>query len=98
MLKAYTSVMFFRAMKLIEGVAARAQGKGYGATTVKQEGRLLQRLSGARPRLAVDIGGNVGNYTAELRNTKPSLGIHVFETSAVNIRKIRARLCHDPMI
>src|SRR5206468_207431 len=39
MLKAYTAVMFFKAMKLLEGMAARAQGKGYGATTVQQEVR-----------------------------------------------------------
>jgi len=98
MSNAYTAVMFFRAMKLLEGMAARAQGKGYGATTVQQEVRLLQRLSGARPRLAVDIGGNIGSYTAELRKTNPSLEIHVFEPSAVNIGKLRARFGDDRLI
>ncbi len=98
MLKAYTSLMFFRIMKLIEGAAARAQGKGYGATTVKQEVRLLQRLSGTVPRLAVDIGGNVGQYTAELRKSNPSLEIHLFEPSAVNIGKLRARFSTDKLI
>ena len=98
MLKAYTSLMFFKVMKLIEGAAARAQGKGYGATTVKQEVRLLQRLSGTTPRLAVDIGGNVGHYTAELRRNNPGLEIHVFEPSAVNIGRLRARFSTDPLI
>ena len=98
MLKAYTSLMFFKVMKLIEGAAARAQGKGYGATTVQQEVRLLQRLSRARPRLAVDIGGNVGNYTAVLRKNNPKLEIHIFEPSAVNIRKLRARFKNDTLI
>jgi len=98
MLKAYTLLMFFKVMKLIEGAAARAQGKGYGATTVQQEVRLLQRLSGADPKLAVDIGGNVGNYTAELRNNNPDLEIHLFEPSAVNIEKLRGRFSNDPLI
>jgi FkbM family methyltransferase len=90
--------MFFKVMKLIEGAAARAQGKGYGATTVQQEVRLLQRLSGTRPRLAVDIGGNVGNYTAAMRKNNPELEIHVFEPAAVNIGKLKARFRNDTLV
>jgi FkbM family methyltransferase len=46
----------------------------------------------------VDIGGNVGNYTAELRRNNPGLEIHVFEPSAVNVGKLRARFRDDALI
>jgi FkbM family methyltransferase len=85
-------------MSRIERLAARAQGKGYGAATVEQETKLLQHLLRTQPKLAVDIGGNIGAYTAELRRRNPTLEIHTFEPSATNIAKLTARFKDDPLI
>lgn len=86
---------FFRFLYLIERGAAYGQGKGYGAKTVQQEIKLLQQQTNAKPQLAVDIGGHVGNYTAELRRRNPSLEIHTFEPSPVNVAKLQNRFARD---
>jgi len=88
----------FRFMNRLERIAAYAQGKGYGAATMQQEVRLLQSLLKAPPRLAIDIGGNVGNYSAELRRRNPSLEIHIFEPSTTNIDKLALRFGRDPLV
>jgi FkbM family methyltransferase len=88
----------FKVINGFERIAAYAQGKGYGATTMKQEVRLLQGLLRTQPKLAMDIGGNVGNYTAELRKRNPSLEIHMFEPSATNIEKLTARFKNDSLV
>jgi FkbM family methyltransferase len=87
-----------RLLHLVERVAAYAQGKGYGATTVQQEVKLLQSLLRTEPKLAIDIGGNIGNYTAELRKRNPSLEIHTFEPSVTNIAALSTRFHNDSLI
>lgn len=89
---------FFELLKFIERAAALAQGKGYGTTTIKQEVKLLQSFSSSKPALAVDIGGNVGTYTAELRKRNPDLEIHTFEPSATNLEKLKAQFGADQLI
>jgi FkbM family methyltransferase len=88
----------FKLINRFERVAAYAQGKGYGTATTKQEVTLLQSLLQTQPKLAIDIGGNVGNYTAELRKRNPSLEIHTFEPSATNIEKLAARFKNDSLV
>jgi len=88
----------FNLINRVERIAAYAQGKGYGAATMEQEVKLLQSLLQTKPELAIDIGGNVGNYTAELRKKNPSLEIHVFEPSATNIEKLTTRFKNDELI
>lgn len=85
----------FKCMGLIERLSALAQGRGYGAGTVSQEVRLVLRLMRTAPRLAVDIGGNIGDYSAALRKKNPKLEIHVFEPSATNVVKLRHRFADD---
>lgn len=72
----------FKMLNFLERASAYAQGKGYGAATIEKEVSLLLSFLKSRARLAIDIGGNVGNYTAELRRTNPELEIHTFEPSA----------------
>ncbi|MFN4276647.1 MAG: FkbM family methyltransferase [Ferrovibrio sp.] len=79
-------------------MAARAQGKGYSSATLEQEIALLQSPLKPPPALAIDIGGNVGDYTAELRKRNAALEIHVFEPSRTNIDKLNARFKDDPLI
>jgi FkbM family methyltransferase len=88
----------FNLINHFERLAAYAQGKGYGTATTEQEVHLLQSLLQTQPKLAIDIGGNVGNYTAELRKRNPSLEIHTFEPSTTNIEKLTTRFKNDSLI
>ena len=74
-----------------ESLCAIAQGKGYGSATIVQEIKVLMGLLGTPATLAVDIGGNVGDYTAELRQLNPAMEVHVFEPAAVNLATLRNR-------
>ena len=82
----------------VEKRAAHAQGKGYGTATIARENALVHRLLGRAPALAADIGGNVGEYTAELRRRHPALEVHVFEPSSTNVARLRTRFGGDPKV
>jgi len=88
----------FRLLRFIEHRSAYLQGKGYGAATIKQEVALLQSFLSSPPQLAVDIGGNVGNYTAEIRRLNPNAQIHTFEPSSTNLTKLQTRFASDTKI
>jgi FkbM family methyltransferase len=82
----------------IERMAANAQGKGFGTASIEQEVNCMRHLLKDEPALAIDVGGNVGNYTAKLREKIPDLEIHVFEPCTKNIFKIKQRFNGDPKI
>jgi FkbM family methyltransferase len=88
----------FKLAKLLEQAASTIQGKGYGAATINQEVKLVQQLLGVMPKIAIDIGGNIGDYTAELRRRYPNLEIHTFEPSETNIAKLKERFARDEHI
>lgn len=88
----------FRLLRLVERKAAFGQGKGYGSATIRQEVKLVYELLGKSPTLAIDIGGNVGDYAAELRRRNKELEIHIFEPSSANIRKLNSRFSDDRLI
>lgn len=88
----------FKYIRRIESKSAYAQGKGYGTATIDQEVKLVHQLLKTPPLLAIDIGGNVGEYTAELRRTNQNLEIHTFEPSATNIDKLKKRFEGDKNI
>ncbi len=81
-----------------EEIAATAQGKGYGAATIQQEVNIVLQQLGNQPLLAMDMGGNRGEYTAELRRRAPAVEIHTFEPSWTNIQKLNSRFAGDAMI
>jgi FkbM family methyltransferase len=81
----------------MESFLARLQGKGYGSTTIKKEVSCVLNLLKGEPNLAIDIGGNIGDYTAALRLRKPSLKIHVFEPSPNNIKRLNLRFNNDEL-
>jgi len=60
----------YRLFNLIERKLAYGQGKGYGSLTMEQEVKHLQSFVKGTPKLAIDVGSNVGNYTAELKRKK----------------------------
>lgn len=81
----------FRLIQKAEWRILRLQGKGYGTSTIRQEVRMATLFVGPSPRLLIDIGANVGDYAASLRATFAASEIHLFEPSATNIQKLRAR-------
>jgi len=89
---------FFKILKSIERYAAFGQGKGYATASIHQEVKLLQGFLTLQPKLAVDIGGNVGTYTAELRRRNAKLEIHTFEPSSINIKKLTEKFKNDPLV
>jgi FkbM family methyltransferase len=88
----------FGVFQSIERVAAYVQGKGYGTAKIRREVSSVQRFLQREPRLAVDVGANVGEYTAELRRWNPMLAIHAFEPSRVNVSKLVKRFGGDGLI
>lgn len=79
-------------------MAALAQGKGYGTATINREVDSICEQLKVQPALAIDIGGNVGDYTAELRRRNPTLEIHTFEPNSANVEKLRDRFADDENI
>jgi hypothetical protein len=73
-------------------------GKGYGTATIAQEVRMAHFLLCRSPRLAVDIGGNVGDYTAELLRSNLELEVHIFEPSTKNIKVMKERFFGESRI
>jgi FkbM family methyltransferase len=88
----------FNLASLAEIVAAYVQGKGYGTSSIRQENDLVLKQLGKSPALAIDIGGNIGEYTAEIRRRNPGTEIYTFEPSATNIQKLNQRFANDKKI
>ena len=82
----------------IEHRAALWQGKGYGSETLKQEVSLAASLLKAKPRLALDVGANIGEYTIALQGRFPGLEIHMFEPASVNFDTLTNRFSSDPSV
>jgi FkbM family methyltransferase len=82
----------------IEQVASIAQGKGWGTATIVHENAMVLKLLKKEPKIAVDIGGNIGDYSAEIRKNNKNTLIHIFEPSAINIQKLSLRFASDNKI
>lgn len=85
----------YHVLERIERKAAYLRGKGFAGSTAQQEAGWAHDLLGSPPRLAVDVGANIGHYTAELRRRTRTVEIHAFEPSAVNVERLRARFSAD---
>ena len=79
----------FKAFKIIEQGAAWLQGKGYGSATIAREVGAVTSCMPAAPKLAIDVGGNVGKYSEKLRSRFPDLEIHIFEPASVNVARLK---------
>lgn len=77
--------------RVVEKLAGKVQGKGSGSHSLAREIAVLAGLAAGKPKLALDIGGNVGEYTAGLIDLYPGLEVHVFEPATVNIARLGAR-------
>lgn len=81
----------------IAHLANRALGINY-VPSLSQEFDQVCRLFRSSPKLTIDIGGNHGNYTAEIRSRFNKTEIHVFEPSFHNVKILSERFRADPLI
>jgi len=64
---------------LIERIAAKLQGKGWGSGTVQKEFKsVVKLLENNSPKLCIDIGGNKGIYTEQVVNSFSDCKIVIF--------------------
>lgn len=76
----------------MEKKLAKAQGKGFGSSTINSEiSSIVKLLNGHKPKLCIDIGGNVGDYSAQLQKIFPESEIVCFEPSQTNIDRLTKR-------
>ena len=79
-----------------ERFCAVAQGKGWGTATIATEVSACLALLHSRPESFVDIGANVGNYTAEVLKRCPDVRCLVIEPAKLNMSKLRERFGGQP--
>lgn len=60
-------------------------GQGFSYRSLSTEVRSAIRLLHAKPKLVIDIGGNVGNYTLEILKNVPRADVYIFEPSSTNL-------------
>jgi FkbM family methyltransferase len=81
-----------------ENTILKALGKGYsGHGSIIKEIKLLKSLL-KNVNLAIDVGGNVGDYSIELIKFDPNIEIHIFEPALVNQDKLKNRFLKYPKI
>jgi FkbM family methyltransferase len=86
-------------LRFLEKQVMRGLGKGHGTKSIGTEVKSVTALLGSSDvSVCVDIGGNVGNYTAELLTIFPSAEIYTFEPSATNIDKLQQRFAQQPRV
>jgi FkbM family methyltransferase len=81
-----------------ERFCAVAQGKGWGTATIATEVSACLALLRCRPENFVDIGANVGNYTAEVLKRYPDVRCLVIEPAKLNMLKLRERFRGHPHV
>jgi FkbM family methyltransferase len=94
------SNLVYKSAYALEKLSAFAQGKGFGSKSVRQEIAISKRMLkfSSSQLLMIDIGGNIGDYTYNLRKNFKQAEIHIFEPSAVNIDKLSKRFQSDPLV
>lgn len=71
------------------------QGKGWGTSTTEQEVRLILKIN-PLPQIVVDVGGNIGNWSAVLlRHSKPKQ-VYIFEPAKKNLDSLTRRFENRP--
>ena len=86
-------------LRFLEKQVMRGLGKGHGTKSIASEIKGITGLLGTSEiNVCVDIGGNVGNYTAELLTRCPGAVIYTFEPSSTNIDKLRQRFEDEPRV
>lgn len=71
------------------------KNKRYDIATNGEAG-LLQRLAAFSPRVAIDVGANVGDWSLAAARAWPNASIHAFEIAPPTITELRAILAASP--
>lgn len=87
--------------KLVESDMKLLQGKGWGADSVDFEAyssiKILSNLGIINP-IILDIGANIGTYSAEVLRLLPEAKIYAFEPSTIARSQLQTRFLNDPRI
>ena len=74
----------FSILRFVEGKVQSHLGKGWGAITTNEETKAMAYFVNSRmieQVIALDVGANLGNWSADLLNEIPSAEVIVFEPS-----------------
>jgi FkbM family methyltransferase len=84
----------------IERGAARAQGKGFGALSIKHEVDAIRLLvpDGVQVRTVIDVGANRGLWTEAALLAFPDAHIHAFEPAAACQAELEGRYARVPRV
>ncbi|GAB1393990.1 hypothetical protein MASR1M60_21540 [Rhodocyclaceae bacterium] len=85
-----------RYAEAFENYSANILGKNWGADTTGFEVAIIRTVFSAiapniKPRVIIDIGANVGDYTNALLETFDECEIHAFEPNIVNLDRLKER-------
>jgi FkbM family methyltransferase len=75
----------------VERFAARRQGKGVGRSSCKAEVRQCASLLRRTPETVLDVGANVGDYSAAVLDRFPRTTVHAFEPSPDAAARLKGR-------
>ena len=76
--------------RFLERLSILAQGKGWGAESIKEEVSACCSLLENSPALLIDIGGNEGLYSSEFLKHFPDSLVYIFEPSTLNIKRLKS--------
>lgn len=92
-------MLLYDTLSFLEKKLAKAQGKGYGSSSISAEIKSVVKLLGqSQPTLCVDIGGNIGDYSAALVKQFASARVVCFEPSKTNIDILNNRFHQNERI
>jgi FkbM family methyltransferase len=83
---------------LLEKLAAIAQGKGWGMSSIHQEVNVCLSLLGREPQVICDVGANRGDYSWELLRRNGRGQFYLFEPSATNLHILMDRYRAFPQV
>jgi FkbM family methyltransferase len=80
----------------VETASKLRQGKGYSTNLSEEVTNALMIIP--NPKLIIDVGANVGDYTAELRLRSETTEVHAFEPSSFNVAMLNERFQNDKKV
>jgi FkbM family methyltransferase len=83
-----TEEVYFEAFSIIQKYSQLVQGKGY-ITSHGEEITFAVQLLGELPKLAIDIGGNVGSWTKHLLDIAPDAKVIMFEPQSFCMQELQ---------
>ena len=83
---------------ILEYILSRMQGKGQGSFSIRAEIATASKFIVKNPVSLIDVGGNKGLYSAELRKRFPNSEIHIFEPSLSNADILKAKFANDTKV